>query len=68
MSTSTRAEASHLDGSAGGDTATPRDRGTAPSREQVLKATQHLLNQVHGLRLQSMHELGSIKEVDRVLA
>ena len=33
-----------------------------------MKATRDILNQVHGLRLQSMQELGSIREVDRVLA
>ena len=33
-----------------------------------MKATQDLLSQVHGLHLQSMQELGSIQEVDRILA
>ena len=41
----------------------PQDGGTTPSWEQVLKTTQ-----VHALHLQSMHELGSIREVDRTLA
>ena len=33
---------------------------TAPSREQVMKTIWSILNQVHALCLQSMHELGSI--------
>ena len=41
---------------------------TAPSREQVMKTTQEILDQVHALHLQSMHELESIQEVDRTLA
>ena len=66
-STSTRVEVSHPDSSAGRDAVVPRGWETVPSREQVLKAAQDILNQVHGLCLQSMHELGSIREVDRVL-
>ena len=33
-----------------------------------MKTTQDILTQVHALCLQSMHELGSIREVDRTLA
>ena len=44
------------------------DGGTAPSREQVLKTTHDVLSWVHALCLQSMHELGSMREVDWVLA
>ena len=33
-----------------------------------MKTTQNILTQVHALCLQSMHELGSIREVDRTLA
>ena len=41
---------------------------TAPSREQILKAAKTILDQVHALQLQSMQELGSIRELDRTLA
>ena len=33
-----------------------------------MKTTQNILTRVHTLRLQSMHKLGSIWEVDRTLA
>ena len=58
---STQAEASHPEGTSDGEPARSKDQGTAPSREQVLEATQN------DLRLQSMHELGSIREMDRAL-
>ena len=41
---------------------------TAPSREQVMKTTWNILDQVPALRLQSMHKLGSIREADKILA
>ena len=47
---------------------TSRGLEAAPSREQILKATRDVFDQIHGLRLRSMQELGSIREVDRVLA
>ena len=65
---STQAEVFHPEGMGDGATARPRDRGAAPSREQVLEATQNILTQVHDLHLQSMHKLGSIREMDRTLA
>ena len=51
-----------------GGTSKSQDRGTTPSQEQVLKTTLYILTWVHTLRLQSMHELGSIREVDKTLA
>ena len=40
---------------------------TAPNREQVLGITQEFLEHVHTLRLQTMHEMGSVREVGRTL-
>ena len=40
----------------------------APSREQVLEATHEILGHIHTLHLQTMHEMGSMREVDRTLA
>ena len=51
-----------------GDVPRPIGERTTPSREQVLEATQNILTRVHALRLRSMHELGSVREVDRTLA
>ena len=41
---------------------------TAPHREQVLEATHEILARVHALHLQTMHEMGSVWELDRTLA
>ena len=41
---------------------------TAPDRERVLKTTHEFLGCLHALHLQMMHEMGSMREVDRTLA
>ena len=41
---------------------------TAPDREQVLETTCEILGCIHALHLQTMHEMGSVQEVDRTLA
>ena len=41
---------------------------TAPNRERVLATTREILGCVHTLHLQTMHEMGSVREVDRTLA
>ena len=41
---------------------------TAPDRERVLKTTREFLGRLHALHLQKMHEMGSMREVDRTLA
>ena len=41
---------------------------TALHREQVLEATREILTRVHALHLQTMHEMGSMHELDRTLA
>ena len=41
---------------------------TAPNRERVLKTTREFLGRLHALHLQTMHEMGSMREVDRTLA
>ena len=33
---------------------------TAPNREQVLEITHEILERIHALRLQTMHEMGSV--------
>ena len=40
----------------------------APEREQVLATTREILGRIHVLHLQTMHEMGSVREVDRTLA
>ena len=40
----------------------------APNREQVLETTHGILEHIHALHLQTMHEMGSVQEVDRALA
>ena len=40
----------------------------APNREQVLETTHGILECIHTLHLQTMHEMGSVREVDRTLA
>ena len=40
----------------------------APNREQVLETTRGILECIHALHLQTMHEMGSVREVDRTLA
>ena len=41
---------------------------TAPDREQVLETTRRILECIHALHLQTMHEMGSVREVDQTLA
>ena len=41
---------------------------TVPDREQVLETTHKILGRIHALHLQMMHEMGSVREVDRTLA
>ena len=41
---------------------------TAPNREQVLETTHEILARIHALHLQTMHEMGSVQEVDQTLA
>ena len=41
---------------------------TAPDRERVLETTREILGCIHTLHLQTMHEMGSVREVDRTLA
>ena len=40
----------------------------APNREQVLETIHRILERIHALHLQTMHEMGSVREVDRTLA
>ena len=40
----------------------------APNRERVLETTHEILACIHALHLQTMHKMGSIREVDRTLA
>ena len=40
----------------------------APNRERVLETTRGILEHIHALHLQTMHEMGSMREVDRTLA
>ena len=40
----------------------------APNREHVLETTHRILEHIHALHLQTMHEMGSMREVDRTLA
>ena len=41
---------------------------TVPNREQVLETTREILGHIHALHLQTMHEIGSMQEVDQTLA
>ena len=41
---------------------------TAPHGERVLEAAREILTCVHALHLQTMHEMGSVWELDRTLA
>ena len=41
---------------------------TAPKRERVLETTRGILERIHALHLQTMHEMGSVRKVDRTLA
>ena len=40
----------------------------APNRECVLETTHGILECIHALHLQTVHEMGSVREVDRTLA
>ena len=37
-------------------------------KERVLETTQEILAHIHALRIQAMHEMGSVRELDRTLA
>ena len=37
---------------------------TVPNREQGLETTHKILGRIHALHLQTMHEMGSVWEVD----
>ena len=39
-----------------------------PDRERVLETTSKILGRIHALHLQTMHRMGSMREVDRTLA
>ena len=41
---------------------------TASDRDQVLETTHEIIAHIHTLHLQTMHEMGSVREVDRTLA
>ena len=41
---------------------------TVPNRERVLKTTHEIVGHLHALHLQTMHEMGSVREVDQTLA
>ena len=41
---------------------------TVPYRERVLVTTHEILGCIHALHLQTMHEMGSMREVDWTLA
>ena len=41
---------------------------TAPNRERVLDTTCEILARIHTLHLQTMHEMGSARELDQTLA
>ena len=41
---------------------------TVLNREQVLETTREILGCIHALHLQTMHEMGSMREVDQTLA
>ena len=41
---------------------------TVPDRERVLETTCEILGCIHTLHLQTMHEMGSVREVDPTLA
>ena len=40
----------------------------APNRERVLETTCEILERIHALHLQTMHKMGSMREVDWTLA
>ena len=50
----------------GGDKSLPTKM--VPNRERVLETTREILGCIHTLHLQTMHEMGSVWEVDRTLA
>ena len=50
----------------GSDEALPKR--IALPKQQVLETTQEILAHVHALRIQAMHEMGSIHELDQTLA
>ena len=42
--------------------------GSVLPRQQVIETMQEILVHIHALRLQTMHEMGSVWELDRTLA
>ena len=51
----------------GGSGVAPQTK-TAPHREQVLETMHEILAHVHAPHLQTMHEMGSMWELDQTLA
>ena len=41
---------------------------TTPQREGVLESMREILARVHTLHLQTVHEMGSVRELDQTLA
>ena len=41
---------------------------TVPDRERVLETKREILGRIHALHLQTMHKMGSVREVDWTLA
>ena len=42
--------------------------GSVLPRQHVIETTQEILACIHALRLQTMHEMGNVQELDRTLA
>ena len=51
-----------------GDSGKALSTKTAPNREQDLETTRRILECIHTLHLQTVHEMGSVREVNRTLA
>ena len=70
------AEASPMEVSAPGKSLQVEAEGSAEAlpggsilpRQRVIETMQEILARVHALRLQTMHEMGSVQELDRTLA
>ena len=41
--------------------------GSVFPRQHVIETMQEILARIHALRLQTMHEMGSVRELDRAL-
>ena len=42
--------------------------GSVLPRQRVIETMQEILVRIHALRLQTMHEMGSVRDLDRTLA